>query len=119
MRRLLWSIVYLAYLGWHILLGSLTVAKSAWLSRTGLAKPAIVEFPLRCRSDLEILLMASSITITPGTLVLGVAAATPEGEPPTLFVHSLYDNNRDRIVAGLTEMEHKLIRGLRGKAVAQ
>lgn len=115
--RIFWFFAFLGYLGWHILTGSLTVARSAWLSKSGLAKPAIVEFPMRCRSDLEILLMASSITITPGTLVLGVAAATPEGAPATLFVHSLYDNDRESIMAGLLEMEDCLLRGLRGKAV--
>lgn len=115
--QIFWFPAYIAYLGWHIFTGSLTVARSAWLSKTGLAEPAIVEFPMRCRTDFEILFMASSITMTPGTLVLGIAAATPEGAPATVFVHSLYDNDRESIVAGLLEMEDKLLKGLRGKAV--
>lgn len=107
---------YLAYLAWHILVGTADVVKSTWFSRRTIARPAIVEFPLRCATDLEISAMASSITITPGTLVLGVAAATNE-DPPTLFVHSLYDNDRERVLAGLRRFETVLLNGMRKERV--
>ena len=58
------------------------MTRAAWLPGglyppdSGPGGPAIVEFPLRCRSDLEISVLASSITITPGTMVLGIATVS-------------------------------------------
>lgn len=95
----------------HIVSGSLMVTRSA-LSFRRLSQPCIVELPLECRSDLEISLLASSITITPGTLVLGVASAQDD-LPPTLFVHSLYANDRNDVVSGLRELETKVLKALR------
>lgn len=114
--RIVYTVRYLAYLTRHIVSGSWQVVRSAF-TRGGLAKPAIVELPLRCASDLEISVFASSITITPGTLVLGVAAADGD-TPPTLFVHSLYDNDRRRVIAGLRELETYVLRAVRKGGVA-
>ncbi|PID98675.1 MAG: sodium:proton antiporter [Actinomycetales bacterium] len=106
---------YLWYLTTQIISGSAVVVSSA-LSKTVRARPCIVEFPLRCESDFEIVMLASSITITPGTLVLGVAAAR-ENVPATFFVHSLYDNNRETVLAGLKELETKLLNVTRNGVV--
>lgn len=108
----LWHLFgWLSYLTAHILHGSWQVVVSAF-NPDRVVKPAIIEFPLQCETDLEISMLASSITITPGTLVLGVAAA--EGEtPPTLFVHSLFDNDPERVLEGLQEMESKVLAALR------
>lgn len=109
--RVLHFIYYLGYLFVYIVLGSLNVVRSA-LSRDGAGRPCIVELPLRCVTDLEISMLASSITITPGTLVLGVAAAYGD-HPPTLFVHSLYDNARERVIRGLRELETVVLNATR------
>lgn len=77
--------------------------------------PMIVELPLRCRSDLEITAMASSITITPGTLVVGTASAH-NGVGPSLFVQSLYVDSREQLLADLRDMESRLLRVTRGRA---
>lgn len=74
---------------------------------------AVVELPLRCRTDLEISALASSITITPGTLVVGTAAAHGDS-PPTLFVHCLYADDVAAVVADLRDMETRLLRATRG-----
>jgi multicomponent Na+:H+ antiporter subunit E len=68
-----------------------------------------VEFPLRCRTDLQITALSASITITPGTLVLGTAEAR-EGTPPTLFVHALFAPDRESVLADLRDMETRLLR---------
>lgn len=79
-------------------------------------RPMIVELPLRCRTDLEVVAFTSSITITPGTLVVGVARAL-DGGSPTIFVHALLGAGRDDTVAGLRDMESRLLRALRGGGV--
>ncbi len=109
--RLLHTCGYFAYLIAQIVLGSVTVVRLAWGLGVS-ARPAIIEYPMRARTDLEVSLLASSITITPGTLVLGIAAA--EGErAPTMFVHSMFDDDRRSVVAGLAELEDKILLAVR------
>lgn len=111
--RLLHVFPYLATLMWGILEGSWNVVRSA-VTPGGVARPGIFELPMRCMTDLEISVFASSITITPGTLVLGVAASDSD-VPATLFVHSLYDNDRERVTAGLRHLEDRVLAMLRKK----
>lgn len=107
------------YAGWlatEIVRGALEIAWDVLTPRSGM-DPAIVELPLRCRTDLEISLMASSITITPGTVTLGVAAADGS-TPPTLFVHAIYAEDAAAVVSDLRQMEDRLLTMTRGRAPA-
>lgn len=105
-------IVYLAWLIGQVVAGSVTVARRAM--RPGrFAEPSIVAFPLRCETDLEVTWMASSITITPGTLVVGTAHGS-DVEPVTVFVHSVFDQDRESVQEGLRDMEDRLLRMTRG-----
>lgn len=107
----------LGYAGWigvEIVRGALTIARDVATPGTAMS-PAIVELPLRCVTDLEVSLMASSITITPGTVTLGIAAAAGQ-TPPTLFVHAIYGQDPDGVRADLRDMEQRLLTMTRGKA---
>lgn len=73
--------------------------------------PGIVEFPLRCRTDFEITMMANCITLTPGTLTLAVRSS-----PPTLWVHAMYAGDRDKALAELQEYEGQMLRAVRRDA---
>lgn len=112
MIRIWYAAGYLAFILAEVVAGSLRVAAAALGLGTG-STPSIVELPLRCRSDLEITAMSSSITITPGTLVLGTAAATAQS-PPTLFVHDMFGRSRQETLAGLRDMERRLLLVTRG-----
>ena len=92
--------------------GSWQVARSAWFGMP--AAPAIVELPLRCRSDIEVSLFTASIAIPPGTIVVGVASGRGE-ENATIFVHSIYDNDRERVIAELTDLEGRVLDLTRGR----
>ncbi|HEY4614966.1 MAG TPA: Na+/H+ antiporter subunit E [Citricoccus sp.] len=105
-------LTYLAWLVGQVIAGSLTVARRA-LTPGAFAEPSIVAFPLRCRTDLEVTWMASSITITPGTLVVGTAHGS-DTEPVTVFVHSVFDADRESVRDGLRQMEDRLLRMTRG-----
>lgn len=93
--------------------------KGAWQLAVDMATPgssrstAVLELPLRCRTDLEVSALASSITITPGTLVVGTAAAQGS-TPPTLFVHCLYADDVESVLDALRDMETRLLRATRG-----
>lgn len=112
--RMLYAVAYLGYVVRELIRGALTVAWYA-VSPELRARPAIVEYPLHCRSDLEVAVFTSSITITPGTVVLGLAGSHGE-VPATIFVHSLFGGTREPVVAGLRDMEVRLLRATRGRA---
>lgn len=114
--RAWYTLTYVLWIIGEIVKGSFTVAGGVYSPRTR-SSPAIVEYPLRATTDLEIIAMASSITITPGTLVVGTAHGTLE-EGPSLFVHVLFADSRDEVVADLREMEQRLLRASRGKGGA-
>lgn len=114
MSRIVAAVSYVAYILKAVVIGSVRVARAAMTPGLDL-RPAIVEFPLRCRTDGEIAAMASSITITPGTLVVGTAAATDDA-PATLFVHAMFGGTRSEIVDDLRDMESRLLAVTRGEA---
>ncbi|WP_313815900.1 Na+/H+ antiporter subunit E [Citricoccus sp.] len=112
-RFSIWNMVrYLVWLIGQVISGSLLVARRTLTPGT-FAQPSIVSFPLRGTTDLEVTWMASSITITPGTLVVGTAHGT-DTEPATVFVHSVFDADRDSVREGLRDMEDRLLRMTRG-----
>ncbi|WP_052465971.1 Na+/H+ antiporter subunit E [Mobilicoccus massiliensis] len=112
-RHPLAALSYLAYIVAAIGSGTWQICRAA-VSRRRLIRPGIVELPLRCRTDGEIVAMSSSITITPGTLVVGTAAATRTA-PPTLFVHAMFCSDREAVLADLRDMETRLLRVTRGR----
>lgn len=103
-------IVHACAYAWFILAevvkGSLRIAANTVVGRS---RPSIVEYPLQCRTDFEVMAFTSSITITPGTLVVGMAGAT-NGQPATIFVHSLFSTDRAGVSADLRGMENRLLR---------
>lgn len=68
----------------------------------------IVRVPTDCRTDLEMLLFANTITMTPGTLSLEVDTDTRD-----LYVHTLYVTSRDTFVADMRRIERVLLKALR------
>ncbi len=110
--RLLELWAYLRTMGDEIVRGSWRVMRSAWFCMP--PTPAIVEMSLRCRSDIEISLFTASIAIPPGTIVVGVAAGRRE-ENATIFVHSIYDNDRQRVMDELVHLEGRVLDLIRGR----
>lgn len=114
MMRLIHGLSYLLYIGWAIVTGSLTIVTRLFRPDP-YANPMIVEIPLRCVTDLEVTLFASSITITPGTLVTAIASGTST-QPPVFFVHVLFDDSEEAAMEGLYDMESRLLAMTRGRA---
>lgn len=106
------SIRYAGFIAWEVVTGTVTVAIDAFTPGKN-ATPMIVEYPLRCDTDAEITIMASSITITPGTITLGIAPALDHA-PASLFVHSMYSGSRDELLDELHVMESRLLMATRG-----
>ncbi|WP_216629698.1 Na+/H+ antiporter subunit E [Brevibacterium renqingii] len=113
MIRIIRGVSYVGFILRAVVTGSFTVVTR--LFRADYAQPMIVELPLRCATDLEVTLFASSITITPGTLVAAIAAGTST-QPPVLFVHALFEESEEEALAGLIDMESRLLAMTRGRA---
>ena len=87
--------------------------------------PGITAFDSRCRNDYEITLLAALITLTPGTLTLGLnsdvnvthakmsGAVDAKSGPLTLYVHGMYAANADATREELRDMETRMLRGIR------
>lgn len=112
MTRLTGGLAYLAWMTWQVV--SLSVHLGRDVLTPGLdITPRIVRHPVGGATDLEVTLFASSITITPGTLVLGIAP--PVGDAPrTLYVHAMYGADEVEVLRGLADMERRLLRMTRG-----
>lgn len=65
-----------------------------------LARPRMVEMPLDCTNDTQIMLTANLISLTPGTLTVDVAA-----DKSHLVIHAMFAGDPDEVV-------HDLKRGL-------
>jgi multicomponent Na+:H+ antiporter subunit E len=62
---------------------ALSVAREAWRPKLAV-RPGVVAVPIHLTSDVEITMLASLISLTPGTLSLDVSA-----DGRTLYVHAL------------------------------
>jgi multicomponent Na+:H+ antiporter subunit E len=85
-RRTFATFTYLLFLVWAIAQSSLQVA-GIILSPHGRLRQGIVAVPVPGITDFELAILASSITLTPGTLSIDVAD-DPAGER-MLYVHNL------------------------------
>lgn len=96
------AILYVCWLVGQIL-------DAAWLvirdTLTGSKRvcPVVVHYPLRLRKDSHITALASSITITPGTMSIGLR------EDATLLVHAVYGSNPREVLESIADMEQRLV----------
>lgn len=72
-------------------------------------RPGVVRYPLSARSDFEINVLSTFISLTPGTLILDVSE-----DKKALFIHAMYLKSPELFVRQLKEgMEKRLLEILR------
>jgi multicomponent K+:H+ antiporter subunit E len=91
---LLW---YVGLLLWDIIVANFTVARLI-LGDVDRLKPVFIQLPLSLTSDLAISLLASSVTLTPGT----VSAQLSE-DRRYLLVHALNEVDPDTLIATIKQ----------------
>ncbi|MEQ3553628.1 Na+/H+ antiporter subunit E [Pseudonocardia nematodicida] len=69
------------------------------------ATPRVVRLPLDCETGSRSAIMGALITLTPGTLTLGVVDGHRE-----LLVHSMYHRDEESALADLRDMESRMLR---------
>jgi multicomponent Na+:H+ antiporter subunit E len=71
-------------------------------------RPGIVRVPTEDLDDWEMLVLANTLTMTPGTLSLQVDDVTRD-----LYVHSLYVDSREAFVADVKRIERAMLKAVR------
>lgn len=107
--RLPKTLSYLAYFSNEVIKGSLKIGYDIITPRHRM-HPAIFAVPLDAQTDIEITLLANSITLTPGTTSLAVSH-----DRKTLYVYSVYaDKNIEVSIAEIKNgLEKKLLEVIR------
>lgn len=100
-----WRVLRLAvFFVYELVVSSLRVVWDV-VTPTHLSRPGIIAMPLDAKSEDEILLVASLISLTPGTLSLEVSP-----ERKTLYVHAMFVEDPEALRQELKQgMERKVI----------
>lgn len=105
-RKLPVAISFTAFFVLELLRSSLRVAHDVVTPRA-MHQPAIVCVPLDVRSDAEITLLANLVTLTPGTLALGLS-----GDRRCLYVHAMFAPDIERLRREIKEGYERRIQEL-------
>lgn len=100
-------LAYIPWLFWEIVLANLDVAYRVWHPRVKIS-PRVIVVPFRMQTNFATVIYANSITLTPGTITIGVDMAKQQ-----LLVHALTDKSARGLLLG--EM-HERVRKLEGTA---
>lgn len=106
-------LLYAPWLVWQLTVSVLRLAADVGTPGST-QRPRIVKLALDDLTDLEVTLLTSSITITPGTLVLGVSPADGE-QPPAAFVQALFGEDEEAVHADLVGMRDHVLAATRGR----
>lgn len=99
---------FLVFFAWELLLANLRVAYDV-VTPTFHMRPGIVAMPLDAETDFEIMLLASLISLTPGTLSLDVSP-----DRRFLYIHAMYIRDAEEEKQKLKNgFEQRLLRVLR------
>jgi len=72
-------------------------------------KPGIVKIPLDAKTDLEITLLSSVISLTPGSLIIDVS-----DDRKVLYVHAIFISDKEKYIEKIkTGFERRLLNILR------
>jgi multicomponent Na+:H+ antiporter subunit E len=103
-RRVVSFAVWYVY---QFLLANVLVAWEVVTPGSTLA-PGIVALRSQCRTRLELVVLASLVTLTPGTLALDLRE-----DPPTLLVHGIHARDPERFRHQLAELERRMLAAMR------
>ncbi|MEZ4657465.1 MAG: Na+/H+ antiporter subunit E [Caldilineaceae bacterium] len=106
-------ISFVCFFVWELILANLRVARDVLRPRMCF-DPAVVAVPLPDYSDAEVTLLATFITLTPGTLSLDIVDEAAEGAR-TLYVHAMHvGSTQDAIDRFRTQLQQNLATRVEG-----
>lgn len=113
--RILWFVLWLgkeiASCSWSVIHDNVTPGQD---STVGIARIAT-----QCRTEFEVMLLGSIITLTPGTLTVGSVSDEVNGQTKyALYVHSMYSETQDELRQEIADMEQHMLAAVRREGVA-
>jgi len=101
-------LTFLLFFTWELLKANIRVAKDI-LTPKDYMTPGLIRLPLDAKSDIEITLLASIISLTPGTLTIDVSA-----DKKAMYIHAMYISDADDFRREIKEgFERRLLEVLR------
>lgn len=108
LRKLPRLVTFTGFYLWKLILASLRVAWDVVTPRYHM-KPGVIAVPLEAKTDLEITLLASLISLTPGSLSLDVS-----DDRSRLYVHAMYLDDPDALRREIKEnLERRVLEFVR------
>jgi len=92
------------FFAWDLVKSSISVAGAVLLPGR-VTQSGIIDMPLDVKSDVEILLVANLISLTPGTLSLDVSE-----DRKTLYIHAIFAADPEAEVKGLKDGMERMVR---------
>lgn len=102
--RIFYAILFFFYILFELVMSTFKVAKVTLSPRLKI-RPGVIAVPIPGDTDVEIMLLANLITLTPGTLSLDVSS-----DKKVLYVHSIDIDHPDKL---RTEIKANLERRIR------
>jgi multicomponent Na+:H+ antiporter subunit E len=107
---LTWPLRIIAFAAWYLtdwFRYSVRVSRVV-LSRRIITSPGIVRVPVASRTDAEVTLLASLITITPATLTLSI-----DRSGHVLHVHGMFVEDREEFIDSIQDLERRFLQAHR------
>lgn len=101
LRKPLMLLRYIAVLFWDIILANLTVARLI-LGPTARLRPAFIRLPLELRNEFAIVVLANTISLTPGTVSSDLSP-----DQRTLLIHALDVEDPAQAIARIKQRYEK------------
>jgi len=101
------TIRFTLYFILELLISSVRVAYDV-VTPTYYMKPGIIAIPMDAKTDIEITMLANLITLTPGTLSLDVSF-----DRKTLYIHSMFVSDPEKVRRETKDMERRLLAVMR------
>lgn len=95
------TIGFIFFFLYEIILANIQVAYDVITPRY-FSKPGIVRFPMQAKTDLEINLLSTIISLTPGTLILDISE-----DKKSLFIHVMYLKSKEDFIAQIQNGSEK------------
>lgn len=103
-RKFWAALKLLAVFLYKLLTSSLQVVWDV-ITPTHLSHPAIIKVPLAVESDMEIMLLANLVSLTPGSLTLDVSA-----DRRYLTIHAMFSQNEQSVIDDIkTTLERRIL----------
>lgn len=103
------ALTFAVWFGWQLVTSSSGVMADV-LTPASEATPRVVRLPLGDAGDIHLTAISILITLTPGTLALGVV---PESDGQrAILVHSMYHPDAAAALADLHDMDRRLVAAL-------